>query len=131
MKLAFATRAHKRAVKKLTKHLVSVGSLAEAGLEQAAPLYAHENGLPIRDLSNIIENIDDVLGEGGFGRVAAVDPPACEPLCVKTIKSFHGDLVDETLREAQHMLALKDVDGLPRVLGVSKSPLAILMTRHG
>ena len=29
------------------------------------------------------------------------------------------------------MHALRDVSGVPRVLGISESPLALLMTRHG
>lgn len=35
------------------------------------------------------------------------------------------------MREAQYLHALRDVSGLPRVLGISENPLALLMTRHG
>ena len=129
MKLSLAKRKHKRATRKLLNHLASEGKLAEAGLETIAPLESHLNGVALRDLEYLVDTSDEVLGQGGYGCVAVVDIAGCPPLCVKTI--FNEDLAEDTLREAEYMLALRDVDGLPRVFGISLSPLAILMSRHG
>ena len=98
-------------------------------MEAEAPLIAHLDGVALRDLTGVINNSHEVLGQGGFGRVAAVDIAGCQPLCVKTI--LDEDLMEDTLQEAQHMFALRDVSGIPRILGISESPLALLMTRHG
>ena len=98
-------------------------------LDSAAPLTSHFHGVPIRDLKTVIENSREVLGRGGYGSVAAVDVTGCPPLCVKTI--FKENRKFETMREAKFMVALENVPGLPRVLGISRSPLALLMTRHG
>ena len=129
VKLALAKRSHKKATRKLLDHLASEDKLAEAGLEAVAPLVSHLNGVALRDLDYLVETSDEVLGQGGFGCVAAVDIAGCPPLCVKTI--FNEDLMEDTLREAEYMFSLRDVAGLPRVLGISQSPLAILMSRHG
>lgn len=129
MKLRYAKWAHKKAIRKLIDYLTLIGKVAEAGVEAAAPFESDLNGVALRDLNGVIENSHEVLGEGGYGRVLAVDIAGCPPLCVKII--FDEDLVEETLQEAQYMLALQDVSGIPCVLGISESPLALLMTRHG
>ena len=98
-------------------------------LDSAAPLTSYYDGVPIRDLKAVIENSGEVLGRGGYGSVTAVDLTGCPPLCVKTI--FKESRKFETMREAKFMVALENVPGLPRVLGISSSPLAVLMTRHG
>ena len=54
-------------------------------MEAAAPLHAHLDGVALRDLTGVIENSHEVLGEGAYGCVAAVDIDGCQPLCVKTI----------------------------------------------
>ena len=98
-------------------------------LNSAAPLTSHYDGVPIRDLKTVIENSRVVLGWGGYGSVTAVNVTGCPPLCVKTM--FKESRKFETMREAKFMVSLENVPGLPRVLGISRSPLAILMTRHG
>ena len=76
------------------------------------------HGVVQRDLTQLIANSHEVLGQGSYGSVKAVTVKGCDPLCIKVMQSQRD--LKAMLREVKFLKALEGVDGLPRVLGFSE-----------
>lgn len=85
-------------------------------------------GIRLLDFGPLLDTRMTRLGEGAFAKVFATGCPGLPPLCVK---SFKNDFTTAHYNEAQTLHALRNVPGLPRLVGLCPTPPALLMTRHG
>lgn len=84
-------------------------------------------GIPLRKLGPLLRSGLRRLGEGTYATVFAVERDGLPTLCVKRFRNrggFH-------YQEAENLLLLGSVPGLPRLVALCPEPPAVLMTYHG
>ncbi|XP_069975783.1 uncharacterized protein [Penaeus vannamei] len=87
-----------------------------------------DTGVPLVDIGSFLRDGMKCIGEGAYSFVYAISRPGLPPVCVKKFKRpfrrYHYE-------EAETLHALRKVPGLPRLVGLSPSPAAVVMTYHG
>ncbi|XP_027235191.2 tyrosine-protein kinase FRK-like [Penaeus vannamei] len=85
-------------------------------------------GVPLVRLASLVHPEMTKLGEGAYASVYDVSRPGLPPVCLKWFKDEDGQ---DHLKEAEMLHALRKVPGLPKLVGLSRSPAAVAMTCHG
>ncbi|MPC32454.1 hypothetical protein E2C01_025765 [Portunus trituberculatus] len=72
---------------------------------------------------------ENLLGEGAFGRVYHLDVANVEaPVCIKVAKDPQSE---NFLQEIRNLRRVVGVEGVPRVVAISRAPEGFIMTMHG
>nr|XP_027212464.1 proto-oncogene serine/threonine-protein kinase mos-like [Penaeus vannamei] len=85
-------------------------------------------GVPLIDVDSFLRSEVTKLGEGAYARVYDVSRPGLPPVCMKLYKRQQATDHED---EAERLHALRNVPGLPKLVGLSLAPAAVVMTCHG
>ncbi|KAK7066657.1 hypothetical protein SK128_020415, partial [Halocaridina rubra] len=80
----------------------------------------------VYDYSDIASCLGNCLGSGVYGSVYMLHKN-CDDYCIKLFKNVK---IRSLVKEVSTLLSLREIEGIPRVIGVCKYPPGMIMSQH-